>query len=144
MTKDCSSDIRSDTIIVKTTNCRRLWRPRHNLSKLRCEKFTTEQLFIACVAANNSTFNTQNSTLPKATIQHSTFNIASATQNPGQFGLCGSRSQCPTISALGYFLCSSLSNVLSARFCASVLVSQGVLPSPARPPIYATPIECRL
>ena len=33
VTKDCSSDIRSDTIIVKTTNCRRLWRPRHSLSK---------------------------------------------------------------------------------------------------------------
>ena len=39
------------------TNCRRLWRPRHNLSKLRCEKITIEQFFIACVAATNSTFN---------------------------------------------------------------------------------------
>ena len=57
------------------------------LRKAHNSKFLIEQFFIACVAANNSKFNIQNSTLPKATIQHSTFNIASATQNPGQSGL---------------------------------------------------------
>ena len=106
--------IKNYTMWSCNTNCRRLWRPRHNLSKLRCEElpirmylltaqarartysllqfnswynfwlihanscskkntqhcrrlqFTIDQLSIACVAANNSKFNIQNSTVRTA------------------------------------------------------------------------------
>ena len=64
--------------------------------------------------------------------------------NPGQKGLRGSRSQCPTINALGYRLCKSPSNKFRALFCSKVRVSWGDLPSAASPPTYATPIECAL
>ena len=64
--------------------------------------------------------------------------------NPGQKGFRGSRSQCPTINALGYRLCKSPSNKFRALFCSKVRVSWGDLPSAASPPTYATPIECAL
>ena len=64
--------------------------------------------------------------------------------NPGQKGFRGSRSQCPTINALGYRLCNSPNNKFRALFCSKVRVSWGDLPSAASPPTYATPIECAL
>ena len=64
--------------------------------------------------------------------------------NPGQKGFRGSRSQCPTINALGYRLCKSPNNKFRALFCSKVRVSWGDLPSAASPPTYATPIECAL
>ena len=64
--------------------------------------------------------------------------------NPGQKGFRGSRSQCPTINALGYRLCKSPNNQFRALFCSKVRVSWGDLPSAASPPTYATPIECAL
>ena len=61
--------------------------------------------------------------------------------NPGQKGFRGSRSQCPTINALGYRLCKSPSSKFRAPFCSKVRVSWGDLPSAASPPTYATPID---